>query len=71
MTSCALLNDLTGVGPLMVASDFCTTYKNIVQQKGDSAIKASKPVVDRIAANEKTFTCMCPQGNPQHPICLK
>lgn len=65
MTSCGALNLGNEISPAV--DSFCTTYQQLVQAKGDGAITAVRSVKNRIAANEKTYLCLC--ENPQHKIC--
>lgn len=63
MTSCAALSPESPT-----ASDsFCSTYQRLIQAKGEGSITAARPVKNRIAANEKTYICLC--SNPQNKIC--
>lgn len=63
MTSCATLNPES-----RTASDsYCQTYQQVIRAKGEGEITALRPVKDRIAANEKSYVCLC--SNPQHKIC--
>lgn len=63
MTSCAALNQ-----EIPIASDsFCQTYQQLIQAKGEGTISALRSVKNRIAANEKTYVCLC--VNPQHKVC--
>lgn len=59
MTSCAGLNL-----ERMATDSLCQAYIPLIQQKGDSKIKAPKPVKDRIAANEETYACNCLPKKP-------
>jgi hypothetical protein len=47
-----------------VTDSFCTVYKPLIQAKGDSNIKAPKPVLDRMATNEKTYQEFCVSHTP-------
>jgi len=64
MCSCETLNQ----GPSQIVSDsFCTTYQQIVVDKGDGSMMAAQRVKRRIAANETVFRCKCLKE--KLPIC--
>ncbi len=64
MTSCVGLGEI----PSLTASDsYCSTYQQIIVTKGEGNITAARSVKNRIAANEKTYICLC--SNPQNKIC--
>lgn len=63
ITSCENLNrnleDLFGSREQTATTDGFCTYQKIIQQKGDSNIKASLTVRQRILANEARYACEC------------
>lgn len=65
-TSCAALNL---ENPVTVSDSFCSTYQQLIQAKGEGSIQAQRSVKNRIAANEKTYICLC--SNPDHKICQR
>ena len=66
MTSCAALNLDS---PVTTVDSYCQAYHRIITAKGDGAslVKASRSVKNRIAANEKTYICLC--SDPGNKIC--
>lgn len=52
LTTCARSNQ-------KVSDSFCEVYKPLIQEKGDSNIRAPKAVLDRMATNEKTYRAFC------------
>lgn len=55
MTSCGLLNP-------QISDSFCTSYLPVRGIKGVGAISAPTEVKARLAANEKTHLCTCPDA---------
>lgn len=62
-TSCAALN----LENPAASDSFCSTYQQLIRAKGEGSITALRPVKNRIAANEKTYICLC--SNPTHAVC--
>lgn len=50
--------------PSLAVDSYCTTYQQVVVAKGEGAISAARPVKNRIAANEKTYLCLCAEKKP-------
>lgn len=66
MTSCAALNLDS---PVTTVDSYCQAYQRIITAKGDGAITATRSVKNRIAANEKTYVCLC--ADPGNKVCAK
>lgn len=65
MTSCALLSP----GIPLASDSFCSTYQPLQGVAGVGSIATTREIKNRISANEKTYLCLCPGGNPKHPVC--
>lgn len=65
MSYCAHLNP--GNRPPGAVDSYCRTYEQIIREKGDGTIVASRGVKNRIAANELTYQCVC--RGVRSPLC--